>query len=157
MLKTNLCCLLSCLLLLGTITKPVTAQQADQPAAAVELVAATKPAATKPAATRQVDPQAALVEKVKIKIAKLGVGAKAKATIRLKDGTKTKGYIAQAGEDGFVIRDRKTDAPTTIRYADVAKVEENRGHSTARNIAIGVGIGVGALLLALAISIAHLD
>ncbi|MCA1602703.1 MAG: hypothetical protein LC776_14025, partial [Acidobacteria bacterium] len=76
MMKMNLCCLLSCLLLLGTITKPVTAQQADQPAAAVELVAATKPAAT-----RQADPQAALVEKVKIKIAKLGVGAKAKATI----------------------------------------------------------------------------
>lgn len=151
MLKINLCCLLSCLLLLGTITKPVTAQQTAQPVAAVELAAASQPAAT-----RQADPQAG-VEKVKIKIAKLGVGSKAKATIRLKDGAKTKGYIAQAGEDNFVIRDRKTDAPTTIRYADVAKVEENRGHSTARNIAIGVGIGVGALLLAIAISIAHLD
>jgi len=44
-----------------------------------------------------------------------------------------------------------------VHYADVAKVEENRGHSSARNIAIGVGIGVGALLLAIAISIAHLD
>ncbi len=152
MLKINLCCLLSCLLLLGTITKPVTAQQTAQPVAAVELAAASQPAAT-----RQADPQAGLVEKVKIKIAKLGVGSKAKATIRLKDGTKTKGYIAQAGEDNFVIRDRKTDAPTTIRYADVAKVEENRGHSTARNIAIGVGIGVGALLLAIAISIASLN
>ena len=152
MLKTNLCCLLSCLLLLGTIAKPASAQQTDQPDAAVELAAATKPKGN-----RQTDPQAALLEKVKIKIAKLGVGAKAKATIRLKDGSKTKGYIAQAGEDNFVIRDRKTDAPTTVRYADVAKVEENRGHSTARNIAIGVGIGVGALLLAIAISIAHLD
>jgi len=152
MLKINLCCLLSCLLLLATITKPVTAQQTDQPAAPVELAAATKPTGN-----RQADQQAALVEKVKVKIAKLGVGAKAKATIRLKDGSKTKGYIAQAGENDFVIRDRKTDAPTTIRYADVAKVEENQGHSTARNIAIGVGIGVGALLLAIAISIAHLD
>jgi hypothetical protein len=152
MLKINLCCLLSCLLLLGTIVKPVTGQHTAQPAAAVELAAATKPTGT-----RQADPQAALVEKVKIKIAKLGVGAKAKATIRLKDGSKTKGYIAQAGDETFVIRDRKTDAPTTIRYAEVAKVEENRGHSTARNIAIGVGIGVGALLLAIAISIAHLD
>ena len=152
MLKINLCCLLSCLLLLATIANPVTAQQTDQPAAPVELAAATKPTGN-----RQADQQAALVEKVKVKIAKLGVGAKAKATIRLKDGSKTKGYIAQAGENDFVIRDRKTDAPTTIRYADVAKVEENQGHSTARNIAIGVGIGVGALLLAIAISIAHLD
>jgi hypothetical protein len=151
MLKMNFCCLLSCLLLVATI-KPVAAQQADQPGAAVEYAAATQPTAT-----RQADPQAATVEKVKIKIAKLGVGAKAKATIKLKDGTKTKGYIAQAGDETFVIRDRKTDAPTTIHYTDVAKVEENRGHSTARNIAIGVGIGVGALLLAIAISIAHLD
>ena len=152
MLKLNLCCLLSCLLLLGTITKPSVAQQADQPTTAVEFAETTKPAAT-----RQVDPQAATVEKVKGKIAKLGVGSKAKATIRLKDGSKTKGYIAQAGEDNFVIRDRKTDAPTTIRYADVAKVEENRGHSTARNLGIGIGIGVGALLLVIAVSIAALD
>lgn len=152
MLKINLCCVLSCLLFLGAIAKPAAAQQTDQSTAAGELAAAIKPAVT-----QQSDPQAATVERVKIKIAKLGVGSKAKATIRLKDGSKTKGYIAQAGEDNFVIRDRKTDAPTTIRYTDVAKVEENKGHSTARNIAIGVGIGVGALLLAIAISIAHLD
>ncbi len=29
----------------------------------------------------------------------------------------------QAGDETFVIRDRKTDAPTTIRYADVAGLE----------------------------------
>ena len=149
MLKTNLCCLLSCLLVLATFTQPVTAQEADRPAAAEELAATTRPAET-----QQADPQ---TEQVKIKVAKLGVGAKAKATIRLKDGSKRKGYIAQAGEADFVIRDRKTDAPTTIRYSDVAKVEENRGHSTARNIAIGVGIGVGALLTAIFIAIASLD
>lgn len=152
MLKINLCCLISCLLLLGTINKPVKGQQTEQPAASVELAAPTEPAVTRPA-----NPQGTSVEKVKIKIAKLGVGAEAKATIKLKDGTKTKGYIAQAGDETFVIRDRKTDAATTIRYEDVAKVEENKGHSTARNIAIGVGIGVGALLLAIAISIASLD
>ncbi|CAN5876568.1 hypothetical protein BH18ACI4_BH18ACI4_04620 [soil metagenome] len=152
MLKMNLCCLLSSLLLLGSIAKPVTAQQTTQPTAEVEI-----PAVSRPVNTRQVVPQTPIGEKIKIKIVKLGVGAKAKATIKLKDGSKIKGYIAQAGEDNFVIRDRKTDAPTTIRYADVAKVEENRGHSTARNIAIGVGIGAGALLLAIAISIAHLD
>ena len=85
------------------------------------------------------------------------MGEKAKATVKLKDGTKTKGYVGQAGENNFVIRDRKTNAPTTIRYADVAKVEANRGHSTARNIAIGVGIGAGALLAIIAIVLSHLD
>lgn len=96
-------------------------------------------------------------EAIKTKVARLGVGAKAKATVKLKDGTKIKGYIAQAGQDDFVVRDRKNDSPTTVHYTDVLKVEENRGHSTARNIAIGVAIGVGAFLTIIAIAIAHLD
>ena len=122
MLKTHLLrskTLLSLLVLLFTLAQPLAAQQGDN---------------------------MMTLEQVKAKIAKLGVGDKAKATIKLKDGVKTKGYIAQAGDDEFVIRDRKTNAPTTIRYADVAKVEANRGHSTARNIGIGIGIGVGEAL-----------
>ncbi len=94
-----------------------------------------------------------VTEQTKIKIAKLGVGEKAKATIILKDGTKTQGYISRAEDNDFVIRDRKTDAATTIRYAEVQKVDSNKGHSTARNIAIGVGIGVAALLAAIAIAL----
>ncbi|MFN2514684.1 MAG: hypothetical protein ABR556_00585 [Pyrinomonadaceae bacterium] len=127
MLKTHLSWLISVLVLLGAFSQPVAAQQA------------------------------ATMDQVKIKVARLGVGEKAKATLRLNDGAKIKGYVAQAGEDTFVIRDRKTDTPTTIRYADVAKVESNRGHSTARNIALGVGIGVGTLLAVVAIAFAHLD
>ena len=130
-MKQYLTCILVSLLLLVTISLPVAAQQGD--------AAATT------------------VEKIKIKVAKLGVGEKAKATVILKDGTKTKGYIAQAGNDDFVLRDRKTDAPTTIRYLDVAKVESNRGHSTARNLAIGIGIGAGALIAIVFAVIAHLD
>lgn len=97
------------------------------------------------------------VDRVKAKVAKLGVGSKAKATVILKDGTKKKGYIGQAGSDDFVLRDRDTDSPTTILYNDVSKVESNKGHSTARNLAIGIGIGAGALLAIILISIAHLD
>ena len=109
-----------------------------------------------PAAAKQGDTQSSL-EKIKIKVAKLGVGEKAKATVFLKDGTKIKGYIAQAGDDDFVLRDRKTDAPTTICYTDVAKVDNNRGHSTARNVAIGVGVGVAAVLIGIFVTISHLD
>jgi hypothetical protein len=96
-------------------------------------------------------------DNVKARVAKLGVGAKAKATVILRDGTKKKGYIGQAGSDDFVLRDRKTDEPTTIRYSDVSKVESNRGHSTARNLGIGIGIGAGAFLAIVLITIAHLD
>ena len=101
--------------------------------------------------------QTPTIEQIKSKIARLGVGAKAKATIKLKNGTKVKGYVAETKEDEFVMRDRKTDVPTTIRYAEVLKVEENRGHSTARNVALGVAAGVGAVLAVIFITIAHLD
>jgi hypothetical protein len=96
-------------------------------------------------------------EQAKGKIARAGTGEKAKVTVWTKDGKKTKGYIAQAGESDFVLRDRNTDAPTTIAYSDVTKVDLNRGHSTLRNTLIGVGIGVGALLLVIGITIARLD
>lgn len=96
-------------------------------------------------------------EQAKVQVAKIGLGEKARATITLKDGKKVKGYVARADESDFVIRDRKTDTPTTINYADVAKVERNKGHSTARNLAIGIGIGAGAFLAILAITLSHLD
>lgn len=130
-MKTFLSCLLASLMLLAAISLPVAAKQNDA--------------------------QTTTLEKVKSKIAKLGVGEKARATVWQKDGTKIKGYIAQASNDEFVIRDRKTDAPTTIRYTDVTRVDSNRGHSTARNLGIGVGIGAGTLLAIIFITIAHLD
>ena len=105
-------------------------------------------------AGQQSDKHLATTEQIKGKVAKLGVGEKARVTIRLKDGTKTKGYIARGGDEDFVIRDRKTDAPTTIRYADVAKVESNRGHSTAKYLGIGIGIGSGVIITWLALVLA---
>lgn len=101
--------------------------------------------------------QTSSIDQVKIQIAKLGLGDKARATITTHNGVKTKGYVFSAGDDEFVMRDRKTDQPTTIRYADVAKIQRDRGHSMARNIAIGVGIGAGALLGAILIVIARAD
>jgi hypothetical protein len=130
-MRTYLTCLLAGVLFVASFSLPVVAQQSN----------AIRPA----------------VEDVKAKVAKLGVGEKARATVILKNGTKKKGYIAQAGADDFVIRDRKTDSPTTISYTDVAKVESNKGHSTARNLAIGIGIGAGAFLAILALTISALD
>lgn len=103
------------------------------------------------------DKQTSTIDQVKIQVAKLGVGDKARATITTKDGAKIKGYVYRAGDDDFVIRDRKTDAATTIRYTDVAKIERNKGHSLARNMLIGVGIGAGSVIAAIFILIARAD
>ena len=88
------------------------------------------------------------IDKTKSKVAKLGVGSKARATIKLNDGSKVKGYVYSAGDEDFVIRNRETDAPTTIRYADVKSVDDNRGHSVARNVLIIVGIGAAVTIAA---------
>ncbi len=130
-MRTYLICLLASVLFVASISKPVVARQGNS--------------------------EGTTLDKVKAKVAKLGTGEKAKATVILKDGTKKKGYIGQAGSDDFVLRDRKTDSPTTISYTDVSKVESNKGHSTARNLGLGIGIGAGAFLAILLIAIAHLD
>ncbi len=130
-MRTYLICLLASVLFVASISMPVAAQQSNS--------------------------EGTTLDKVKAKVAKLGTGEKAKATVILKDRTKIKGYIGQAGNDDFVLRDRKTDSPTTIRYNDVSKVESNKGHSTARNLGIGIGIGAGAFLAILLVAIAHLD
>jgi hypothetical protein len=87
-------------------------------------------------------------EHAKKNVAKLGVGSKAKATVTLNNGTKVKGYVYSAADEDFVIRDSKTDSPTTIRYADVKNVDDNRGHRNAKLAVIFVGIGAAVALAA---------
>lgn len=94
---------------------------------------------------------------VKLKLDRAGLGEKARVTVWTKAGAKTKGYVSERREGEFVVRDRKTDAPTIIAYDDVTKLDINRGHSTARNITIGVAAGVGAVLLTVGLLIASLD
>jgi hypothetical protein len=77
-------------------------------------------------------------EEVKIRINRAGLGERARVTVWRRDGTKLKGYVAERRESEFELRDRKTDAPTIIPYADVAKVDINRCcHSNTRQL-VGV-------------------
>lgn len=92
------------------------------------------------------------VEKVKLKVAKLGTGDKTRVTVRKKDGTKIKGTISQASADDFTVRDRKTNATTTISYSDVAKLEDNRG-SSLRNVLIVVGVGVATFVVLIGLTV----
>ena len=87
-------------------------------------------------------------EKARKNVSKLGVGSKAKATITLNDGSKVKGYVYSAGDQDFVIRDKKTDTPTTVRYEDVKNVDDERGHRNAKLAVLFVGIGAAVALVA---------
>ncbi|HYW70615.1 MAG TPA: hypothetical protein VE961_06260 [Pyrinomonadaceae bacterium] len=78
------------------------------------------------------------VEQIKKEVARLGVGSKAKVTITRHDGTKVKGYVHSTGDDEFIIRDRKTDTPTTVHYTDVYKVDDNRSDRSSLVMALGL-------------------
>ena len=97
------------------------------------------------------------LEHVKRSVAKLGVGSKARATITLNNGTKVKGYVYSAGDEDLVMRDRKTDAATTILYADVKNVDDNRGHRNAMLAVIFVAIGAAVTIAAVFGAIARND
>lgn len=87
-------------------------------------------------------------EKVKEGISKLGTGADARIEVKLRDKTKLKGYVSDAGEDSFVVVDEKTNATSTVTYAQVKQVKGNN-LSTAAEIAIGVGVILLPILVVL--------
>lgn len=91
--------------------------------------------------------EAALTEKVKAAIAKLGTGPSAQAEITLRDKSKLKGYIKEANEEHFILVHQAGDA-TEVAYPQVKKVTGNN-LSTGAKVAIGVGIGIVILLVAL--------
>jgi hypothetical protein len=83
--------------------------------------------------------EARFAEKVKEGISKLGTGAEARIEVKLRDKTKLKGYVSEAGVDGFVVVDEKTGATSTVAYPQVKQVKGNN-LSTGAEIAIGVGL-----------------
>ena len=86
-------------------------------------------------------------DKVKAFVAKRGTGPKAKVTVKLKDKTKLKGYISQAGNDSFTLADSKTGQLRTLNYQDVAEVKKPGGLPLVAKIGIGVGAVIGVLAL----------
>ena len=98
--------------------------------------------------------QASPAEKIKAKIARLGVGKKARAQIKLQTGEKIKGYVRSAGENDFVLTDKKSGKTTTIAYSDVDEVKKP-GLSQGTKIALIVVIAVVATAAILAILVVH--
>ena len=92
--------------------------------------------------------QARLAEKVKAGISKLGTGPDARVQVKLRDKTKLKGYVSEAGEDSFVIVDEKTGATSRVAYPQVQQVKGNN-HSRAVEIAIGVGVIILPIVIVL--------
>lgn len=83
--------------------------------------------------------------KVKSALAKLGTGERARVEVKLLDKTELKGYVREAGEDGFVLVNDETGTATTVAYPQVGQV---KGHNltTGQKVLIGLGIAAGVML-----------
>ena len=90
--------------------------------------------------------EAKFAEKVKINVTKLGAGTDAKIQVKLKDGTKLKGYVSQINENSFVVTDEKTNVATEIPYPNAKQVKGNN-LNTGVAIAIAAGILVGIIIV----------
>lgn len=106
-------------------------------------MAYARPAAAK---TRP-EQDARLAEKVKAGVAKLGTGPDARIEVRLQDGTKLKGYVSEARDDGFAVTDPKTGTATQIAYPQVKVAKGNNLSKTATGIiVVGAIIAVGVIV-----------
>lgn len=85
-------------------------------------------------------------EKVKASITKLGTGKEAQVEVKIKDGTKLKGYIAEINKDNFVVRNAKNGTATAVPYGNAKQIKGNN-LSTGAKIVIAVGLIVGLVAL----------
>ena len=111
--------------------------------AALLLQAAAVPAFAKSGAEKE----SRRAEKARTQLAKLGTGKDALVRLELRDKTKLKGYISEAGAESFVVTD-SAGKTTTVAYPQVKKAQGNN-LSTGAKIGIGVGIGAAIVLLIL--------
>lgn len=62
------------------------------------------------------------IEKLKARVAERSIGEKATVEVELANKSNVKGYISQAGAEGFEVTNEKTGEKTSIAYRDVKYV-----------------------------------
>ncbi len=94
-------------------------------------------------ADTKVEKEAKFADKVKVNIIKLGTGTDAKVQVKLKDGTKLKGYVSQINENSFVVADEKTGAETEVPYPQAKQV---KGYNLSTGVKIAIAIAVATAI-----------
>ncbi len=88
-------------------------------------------------------------EKVRRKVLARGIGVKARVAVKLRDGSKVKGYVEDAGAEHFVVMrtDERIGQSLKVAYGDVVAFKaRGQGLSKTSKVLIGVGAGVGATM-----------
>ena len=60
-------------------------------------------------------------------------------TVKLEDGTKVKGYIAEVADDYFVVTNRNGRQPVSVNYSQVRDLKTGLGGKSKIALAIGGG------------------
>jgi len=96
-------------------------------------------------------------EKARASVLKLGVGRTSRVEVKLRDQSKVKGYVSEAGQDRFTVTDLNSGASQTIAYSEVSDVKKpGSGLSSSTWIIIGAA-AAGALVVGLALKPAVCD
>ncbi|HWS52794.1 MAG TPA: hypothetical protein VN228_01595 [Pyrinomonadaceae bacterium] len=99
------------------------------------------------AAATKAEKEARLAEKVRAGIARLGTGREAVVELKLRDKTRLKGYVAEAGPDSFTVVDAGGRA-TRVSYP---QVRQARGHNLSEGAKIAIGVGIIAAIIIIAV------
>ncbi len=95
----------------------------------------------------QTGADAQAIERARANVQKAGVGEKARVEVSLRDHTKLKGYVSDAGTDTFTVTDTKTGATRTLAYTDVTKVKpRGNGLSTPTKLIITGAVAAGVII-----------
>lgn len=94
--------------------------------------------------TSETDKEAKFAEKVKLNIAKLGIGKDSKVQVKLKDGTKLKGFVSEIKDEYFVVTSEKDGQSAPIPYSQVKQV---KGRNNLSDVTIKIAITIVGLIL----------
>jgi len=93
-----------------------------------------------------------LSQKVKEGIARIGTGKDTSVTVEMKNKTVVKGFVNEAGEESFIIRDLTSDKSTSIAYSDVKKIV-GKNIATGQNMSVGKTITLVGVVVLVAVAI----
>jgi len=96
-------------------------------------------------------------EKARASVLKLGVGRTSRVEVKLRDQSKVKGFVSDAGQDRFTVTDLQTGASQTIAYADVTEVKKPGSGLSSRALIIIGAAAAGAVIVGLALKPAVCD
>jgi len=81
-----------------------------------------------------------------VKLLKLGTGKDARVKIKLRNGTKLKGYVSEINDESFFVVEDSTGATTEVPYPQTKQVKGN-------NLSSGAKIAIGITLFILMVSL----